>query len=118
MFCVIMLGMSMYLFAQPRATTFQPGDCGKDAAIASCIQCGYSTTNYGNAAEFNAMGWTHTGYDSDMRSPIQFDLLSIPPGSVVQSAVLSLYFDPLSSNGQHAALTGSNEAELVKLTSP
>lgn len=96
---------------QPNATD------GKDAEIFSCVGCGFSTTNYGNHPDFNAMAWTYGGEDSHIRSLIEFDLTSIPQSAVVSQAFLSLYHSPTSVEGEHESLTGSNESVLRRVTS-
>jgi hypothetical protein len=104
--------------AQPVTIILQPdGLCGKDAIVAGCIPCGYDNTNFGNSEELSAIAWTNSGAISNGRSLMQFDLTSIPTGSVVQSAYLSLYFDPTSSNGQHSSLSGPNDAYLSEISS-
>lgn len=96
------------------------GICGKDALIGNCVPCGYDNTNFGDAEEFNALAWTNGGAISNHRSLIQFDFTSIPPGSIVASATLHLFYNPTSSNasGFHSNLSGSNDSYIMKITSP
>ncbi len=96
----------------------QPGPAdGKDAEIFSCVKCGYADNNYGTKRDFNAIAWTNNGYSSIVRSLIQFDLSSIPANAVINSATLSLYFNPTSEEGKHVRLPGSNASYLERITS-
>ncbi len=90
----------------------------KDAFIANCVPCGFSSMNFGTSADFVAAGWTNQGADSDTRSLIEFGFGGIPEGAELVSAVLSLYFNPTSPNGEHSTLSGSNEAWLQRVTEP
>lgn len=90
----------------------------KDAMIVSCVECGFSDQNFGNTQDFIAAGWTNQGYDSDVRSLIEFGFGGIPDGAQLLSATLSLYFNPTSPNGEHSTLSGSNEAWLKRITEP
>src|SRR6185436_1717126 len=98
--------------------TFQPGpNEGMDAVIGNCLSCGYYYTNFGSSDDFAAAAWTNGGDISDMRGLIRFDLSAIPTNATVTSAALSLYFNPISSNGDHQSLSGPNTALLQRLTS-
>jgi hypothetical protein len=99
------------LSLQPDAAT------GKDAELFSCIPCGYSTRNFGTIAENCAIAWTKNGADHKIRSLIAFDLSSIPAGSTIMSATLSLYWAPGSDEGNHFGFFGSNKAWLQRVTS-
>lgn len=93
----------------------QPGPSnGVDAIIANCVQCGYDNANFGAAADMLSCAWTNDGAESDCRSLIRFDISSIPPGSIVTSAFLSIYYNPVSSNGNHE---GDNISLLQRVTS-
>src|SRR6187549_2651072 len=85
-----------FLSGQAQTTlTLQPNaSTGKDAELFSCIPCGYSTRNFGSIAENCAIAWTKNGADHKIRSLIQFDLSSIPAGSTIMSATLSLFWAP------------------------
>lgn len=107
--------------AEGTKLTLQPdGICGIDALIGNCVPCGYDTTNFGDAEEFNALAWTNNGAISNHRSLIKFDLTSIPPGSVVIDAKLSLYYNSTSSNanGFQSSLSGPNDAYIQEVNSP
>lgn len=110
-FGTLALGQAVTIILQPDA------ECGKDAWLSGCFSCGQDTVNFGTMAEFDACGWTVSGQTANVRSVIEFDLTSIPAGSTVQSAYLSLYFNPNSSNGNQTQF-GLNDAYLSKVTSP
>ena len=74
--------------------------------------------NYGAYPEFSAVAWTNGGSLSDHRALLMFDLSEIPVTATVTSALLTLYFDPASSNGEHSNLSGPNTALLQRITSP
>ncbi|HKR05912.1 MAG TPA: DNRLRE domain-containing protein [Bacteroidia bacterium] len=111
-FTTLAIGQAVTIILQPE------GDCGKDALIADCINCGYYNTNFGNSMEFDAIAWTNGGNISDARSLLQFDLTEIPAGSAVQSAYLSLYYDSTSSNLGHSQLSGANDAMIYEISLP
>lgn len=98
--------------------TLQPdGANGKDAFIAGCVPCGFSTSNYGGNSELNAIAWTNGGNISNGRGLLEFDLSGLPANINLVSAKLSLYFNPTSVNGQHSTLSGSNEAVIQRIIS-
>jgi hypothetical protein len=104
---------SIASFAQ--TLTLQPDPAaGKDAELFSCVPCGYNNKNYGTKKDLNAIAWTNSGNISNIRSLIQFDLSSIPANAVVTSALLSLYYNPSSTEGTHS---GTNTALLQRVTS-
>ncbi|MEO5572051.1 MAG: DNRLRE domain-containing protein [Bacteroidia bacterium] len=95
--------------------TLQPDPAaGKDAELFSCIPCGYNNRNFGTKKDLNAIAWTNSGSSSNIRSLLQFNLSSIPANALVTNAVLSLYFNPSSSEGTHS---GTNTALLQRVTS-
>lgn len=97
------------------------GSCdGIDALIGNCVPCGYDNSNFGTTPEFNALAWTNGGAISNHRSLINWNLSEIPSTSIVQSAYLSLYYNPTSSNasGAHSSISGPNNAFLKRITSP
>ncbi len=91
--------------------------CGKDAILHGLSS--ERTVNYGTNAQFLANAWTFGGTPGRVRSVIEFDLHSIPPGSVITSASFTLYAWGLpTGSGPHSTLSGSNEAWLRRVTSP
>lgn len=99
--------------------TLQPNAiAGKDAAIFSCIPCGFHNQNFGSIEENYAIAWTKNSADHKIRSLIQFDLSAIPEGSTVISATLSLYWPPGSAEGNHFGFFGSNKAFLERIMNP
>ena len=93
--------MASTSFAQT-TIVLQPGPAdGKDAEIFSCVSCGYAGNNYGTKRDLNAIAWTKNGNNSNVRSLIQFDLSGIPANAFINSATLSLYFNPTSEEGKH-----------------
>ena len=75
----------------------------------------FLTTPQPNSPEFDAIDWTVTGNEFTSRSLLQFDLSQIPTGATINSAFLSLYGCPGSSNTQGS--TGSNTCYLQRVTS-
>ncbi len=75
-----------------------------------------------NNPEFNAAAWTIQGAPVLERGLIDFNLSALPANAIVQSATLTLYNNPNSSNGfqngQHSHISGSNAAVLQRITSP
>jgi hypothetical protein len=64
------------------------------------------------------MTWTFQGVEGTVRGLLEFDLTSIPSGSVITSALLSLYgIGDNSSFGGHSGLSGSNDAWIQRVAS-
>jgi hypothetical protein len=111
---VCLVGLNLSAFAQS-TITLQPGPEGKDAEIFSCVACGYSNRNFGNIGDLCAVSWTNNGNSSKIRGLIQFDLSSIPPGSIIHDARLSLYYNPNTDEGKHFKYFGNNSALLQRI---
>ena len=94
------------------------GENGIDAEIFSCSSYGYDTTNFGNIQDICATDWTRFGQESIIRSLIFFDLSVVPTNKTIESAKLSLYYNPSSTEGQHSSLTGANASEMQRVTTP
>ncbi len=96
----------------------QPGPSGKDAYLDDI----YANLNQGNIDEFNSLAWTVNGNPLRERALIEFDLTAVPTSATVQSATLTLYNNPTSSNGflngQHSHFSGSNASYLLRITAP
>lgn len=75
-----------------------------------------------NCPEFNSCAWTVQGVPMIQRSLIDFNLSALPANATVQSATLTLYNNPNSSNGfmngEHSHLSGSNASLIQRITSP
>lgn len=90
--------------------TLQPdSSTGKDTVIVS----GTATTNYGNAATFD-FGEDNTATNFIARSLIQFDLSSIPAGSTINTATLTL---TLSSAGSFRS-SNNRTARIYRMLRP
>jgi hypothetical protein len=98
---------------------YQYSNCmGTDATIANCVLAGYDTSNFGDFPELNALSWTYSNTVSDQRALLYWNLNEIPANAIVDSALLSLFWNPTSVNTGHSQLTGPNDAYLNKITSP
>lgn len=75
-----------------------------------------------SSPELNSAAWTIMGAPVLERGLIDFNLSALPPGSTVQSASLTLYNNPNSTNGfqngEHSHTSGSNAALLQRIVSP
>jgi hypothetical protein len=100
-----MVGSQFILVLQPGSAS------GKDAYIEDYPN--YSDLNFGSSVSLVAVAWTAQGIPYVTRSLIEFDLSAIPPNSTILSAQLSLY-----GEGQHSALSGSNEGLIERVTAP
>jgi hypothetical protein len=88
-FFLLSLFYSPFLIGQT-TIVLQPGPSeGKDAKI---FNIG-SLQNYGSDLDFIAATWTFGGEPGTLRSLIQFDLSSIPPGAGIVDARLSLFYN-------------------------
>jgi hypothetical protein len=93
----------------------QPGaEDGKDALINTWDP----DLNHGDYMDYIALDWTQGGTPWTARSLIEFDLSSVPMGSTIISAFLSLYNNPQSPNnfGEHSSLSGPNTCWLLRMT--
>ncbi|MBK7850661.1 MAG: DNRLRE domain-containing protein [Bacteroidetes bacterium] len=93
--------------AKPNATV------GKDAYLSSFGD----TTNYGTHVEFSGDAWTCNSNPCFARNVIQFDFTSIPAGSTINSATLSLFANPFPINGNGTAMQGANASLIQRVTS-
>jgi|GEM_PF-623665 len=109
------LSFAQTVLAQHHTLILQPDPvCGKDALLHGLIT--ERGVNYGANAQFMANAWTYGGTPGRVRSVVEFDLSSIPPGAVIDSAYLNLYAWGLSTgSGPHSTLSGSNEAWLQRV---
>jgi hypothetical protein len=94
-----------FILAQTDSLVLRPGpSTSKDATVWSV----FPTTNYGNTQEATLTAWTNGGSPSTKRYYVEFDMTSIPPGTVVDSAYLFYYNNPTapSHGGQHSGANG------------
>lgn len=94
--------------------TLQPdSSAGKDVILDSYAP----TTNYAAFPEFNAAAWTYSGDPIVQRGLIDFDFSALPQKAKINSAFLTLFFNPTSSNNVgHSQLSGSNAGVLQRVT--
>jgi len=105
---------SLFLSAQS-TISLRLDPSSEDAAVDNW----YPNGNYPNETDYCSGTWTINGTQVSWRSFFKFDLSMIPPGSVVNSAYLSLYYaHPNSFNDVHQSLTSSNESVLQRVTDP
>lgn len=85
------------------------GMSGKDALLWSTDP----DVNYGDNGDINITTWTYDGAFGIEHSLLQFDLGKFPESSIIDSAVLSLYYNPLSG---HVGHYGDNAAFIYRVT--
>ncbi len=111
-FSLCFLSVLGALNATGQTLTLQPGPSdGMDLRL--CSLAGYSTSS---GTELPADAWTYQGTPGIDHSFIYFDLSSIPSGSTVTSAELSLYGATDLPSGAHSTLSGSNEWLIQRIT--
>ena len=114
LFSAVLLLISCNIVLGQTVLVLQPGaEDGKDTYVSSLGH----TTNYGDAVDSPAMAWTYQGAPFILRAFIEFDLSSMPQGTVIVSALLSLYNNPNSghNNGEHSSLSGPNTYWLYRI---
>jgi hypothetical protein len=114
--CILSLLCIVTIASAQTTVTLQPGAVqGKDAHLDSY----YPNTNGGSVAEINSLAWTIGGNPMLQHGIVEFDLSVIPPCATIQSAYLTLYNNPNSTNGllngEHSQLSGSNESYLRRV---
>ena len=72
----------------------------------------------GSYSEIIAIAWTNKGFKDVYRTLFDIDLTSIPENAIITNAKIKLYHSPTSSNPGHSQLSGSNAAEIRRITSP
>lgn len=103
--------MNVDLHAQTTITLQPDSAAGKDTRIDS-----YSpSTNNSTSPEFLAGMWTISGNWFTVRTLVEFDLSGIPANSIINSAFLSLYYNPNNSNFNHVQY-GTNASYLQRVT--
>ena len=109
----LLVGLNSY---HAQTLTLQPDAIvGKDAFINSL----QPSTAGGAVTDLDALAWTNSGNPSTVRDLLDFDLSQIPSGAVINSATLTLYHNPNSSNAsaKHQSLSGSNEGLISRVIS-
>lgn len=110
----LLASVATIVVSQAQTILIQQPDAeiGKDAIIGNYVT--YVDLNMGDVPEFHAWAWTAGGLNTDMRALIQFDLTSIPAGSIINDAKLSLFYDDSTwfGGGVH---TGDNEAFVSRI---
>ena len=81
---------------------------------------GVSNVSDNRAPEITAAAWTNGGDPTFVRSPFKFDLSTIPSGSMVLSAKLTLYSNhtPLNGDLVNANAGPDNSILIQRITSP
>src|SRR5258705_4143615 len=94
--------------------TFQPSAAlGKDA----CIWSNAPTTNQ-DYSSLTAYGWTNSGNPGIKRALLEFDLSTLPASITVNSAYLSLYYNPDDNVESVDFHSGNNAALLQRIINP
>jgi len=122
--CLMAMLLPAAGFSQVTQTemTFQPDGCrGKDAYVEMVNGLpAYASNNYGSSSQLLAMAWTFNGIGGTtgfLRTFIDFtDLQSIPQGTHVNYAYLSLYGVP-TSGANDLGSYGSNACYVQRVTS-
>jgi hypothetical protein len=97
--------------------TFQPhGADGKQAYISTLSPL----LNNSTTPDFMALAWANGNVPYEGRSLMQFDVTAIPAGSTIVSALLDLYADSTSANGNPGVpnFGNTNSANLMQVTAP
>jgi len=102
-------------------TTISAGTGFTDVTLVQCSLPSLAylqTSNYNIYPRIESTSWTMSGSPINYRTLLNFDLSSIPAGSIIQSATLSFYSDPniTSGIGSNQSLSGSNSCVLQKVT--
>ncbi len=103
------LGLSFY--GQTKLILRPNGESGKDCVVASSVE----DKSFPRKEELLASAWTSSGVPTFIRGLIEFDLSTIPQGSKVLHAYLSLYSYRSRSNGNHSTSGGPNECVLRRV---
>ena len=122
--CLMVILLPAAGFSQVTQTemTFQPDGCrGKDAYVEMVNGLpAYASNNYGSSSQLLSMAWTFNGIGGTtgfLRTFIDFtDLQSIPQGTTVTYAYLSLYGVP-TSGATDLGSYGSNACYVRRVTS-
>ncbi|MBK9760010.1 MAG: DNRLRE domain-containing protein [Flavobacteriales bacterium] len=112
---LLAIPLSLHCLAQETLILQPDATAGKDAVLHGLAT--EANNNWGSTNQFPAAAWTFQGAAGTLRTVIDFDLSSIPTGSTVVSAYLSLYaYDVDNGFGLHSTLSGSNAGWLQRVT--
>lgn len=100
------------LLAQVQLRLRPNGTQGKDAVISDWTPL----QNFGVHPEYAGIAWTCNGTPCIERGLIEFDLTSVPSGSVINNAQFSLFANPNPVNGNGYATQGNNAAWIERIT--
>jgi Concanavalin A-like lectin/glucanases superfamily len=101
---------------QATVLTLQPGPLdGQDGEVSSITP----NTGYGNGFFLDPLAWTQSGGLNVKRTFIKFDISSIPPNAIIDSAFLSLYFSQalLTAFPTFTGHSGDNELTIQRVNS-
>ncbi|MBS1743424.1 MAG: DNRLRE domain-containing protein [Bacteroidetes bacterium] len=103
--------------AQVHTLELQPANNPNETAMVQTFPNNYSDPS---SPEFIAEAWTSGGATFNIRSMVQFDLSSIPAGSTITSASLSLFTNhtPLNGNLVDANFGSSNQMYIGRIVQP
>ena len=104
LYCLIACLLLASQIAAQTTVTLKPAAAqGKDSEVWDFTP----TTNRGSNQAINVYTWTRSGSPTVKRSYVEFDLSSIPANSIVQSAKLKLFYDPITNEGfsNHSGVT-------------
>ena len=82
----------------PQTASLQDGTSGYAGTADTRISQNSATTNFGTSTTLSASGDSPTGSGRDVSALLRWDLSSIPAGSTIQSASLTLRITDASSN--------------------
>ena len=111
----LILILSISISSYSNTITLKPGpSTGNDAYLDQNTP----NTNYGNHLELSATSWD-CSFQCNVRGLLQFDLSSLPVGSIITNARLSLFAasTPLVSLPGFQPMNGNNQSILQRVTS-
>ena len=123
-FFISLFGIFNHIKSQVVLTLQPDANTGKDATIWYLsnqnlpVWGATNSSNYGNSPDFVAIEWKWIRFPGRKHSLIEFDLSSIPLGTVIDSAFLSLYHDTNSVEGSHINISGTNAGFVQRIIEP